>query len=67
MNYSKTAAEIDKAKILMTNSSLMCSSFCITFDLHEAIIGLENQFLIFLRVAILNRFYCIFSDDRPLY
>ena len=59
MNYSKTATKIDKTKILMTNSSLMCSPFCITFDLHEAIIAFENQFLIFLRVAILNMFYCI--------
>ena len=26
--------------------------------LHKAIIGLENQFLFFLRVAVLHRFYC---------
>ena len=32
--------------------------FCNTFDLHYAIIGLENKFLVFLRVAVLYRFYC---------
>ena len=53
----------------MTNGSFMkvesiaeCSAplgaFCYNFDLHEAIIGLENQFLVFLRVAVLHRFYC---------
>ena len=30
-----------------------------TFDLHLAIIGLETQFLVFLRVAFLYKFYCI--------
>ena len=28
-------------------------------DLHEAIIGLENQFVAFLRVVVLHRVYCI--------
>ena len=30
------------------------------FDLHLGIIGLENQFLVFLSVAVLDRFYCTF-------
>ena len=34
-------------------------AFCNTFDLLKAIIGVENQFLVFLRVAVLHRFYCI--------
>ena len=47
---------IEKTKVLKTNSSLMkvqsiaeCSlgAFCNTFHLHEAIIGLENQFMVF--------------------
>ena len=48
----------------MTNGSLMkvessaeCSkggAFCNTFDLHQAIIGLENQFLVCLRVAVFS-------------
>ena len=48
--HSKT----DKTKVLKTNGSLMkvesiaeCSlggAFCNTFDLHYAIIGLENQY-----------------------
>ena len=51
----------------MTNSSLMKVesiaeyshlSILQYFDLHEAIIGLENQFLVFLRMAVLDRFYC---------
>ena len=33
-------------------------AFCNTFDLHQAIIGLEKPFLVFLRVAVLHRFYC---------
>ena len=46
-------SKIDKRKVLKTNGSLMkvesiaeCSlgAFCNTFDLHKAIIGLENQF-----------------------
>ena len=31
-------------------------STCIS---HLAIIGLENQFPLFLRIAVLHRFYCI--------
>ena len=38
-------------------------AFCNTFDLHLAIIGLENQFLVFLRVAVLHRFYCNFKSN----
>ena len=34
-------------------------AFCNTFNLHKAIIGIENQFLVFLRVAVLRRFFCI--------
>ena len=53
-------SKIDKTKILMTNGSLMkvesiaeCSlgAFCNAFDLHSAIIGLENQILVFFLVA----------------
>ena len=49
-------SKIDKTKVLITNGSLMkvesiaeCSlgAFCNTFDLHSAIIGLENQFFVF--------------------
>ena len=52
----------------MTNGSFMkvkvlqnapLGAFCNSLDLHfKAIIGLENQFSVFLRVAILHRFYC---------
>ena len=60
-------SKIDKTMILMTNGSLMkvesiaeCpfGAFCNTFDLHYAITGLENQFLVFFIVAVLHRFYC---------
>ena len=34
-------------------------AFCNTFDLHEGIISLENQFLVVFGVAALGRFYCI--------
>ena len=48
----------------MTNGSLMkvlehFANVCNTIDLHKVIIGLENQFPAFLRVAVLYRFYCI--------
>ena len=36
-------------------------AFCNSFDLHYAIIGLENQFLVFLRVVVLDRIYCTFA------
>ena len=45
----------------MTNGSLMkaksIAEFCNTFHLQLAIIGLENQYSVFLRVAFLHRFY----------
>ena len=34
-------------------------AFCNTFDLHLGIIGLEKQFVVFMRVAILHRFFCM--------
>ena len=48
----------------MTNGSLtkvesIAEWFCNTFDLHLAIIDLENQFSVFFRVAVLHRFYCM--------
>ena len=33
-------------------------AFCTTFDTHLAITGLDIQFSVFLRVAVLHRFYC---------
>ena len=49
MINSKTCnTKIDNTKILLTNGSLMkvesIVEFCNTFDLHLAIIGLENHF-----------------------
>ena len=57
-------SKIDKTKIFMTNGSLMqvesiaeCSHGAVfTFDQHLAIIGLEKQLFVFLRVAVLDRF-----------
>ena len=47
----------------MTTGSLIkvgsIAECCNIFDLHLAIIGLENDLLVFLRVAILHRLYCI--------
>ena len=49
-------SKINKTKVLKTDGTLMqmesiaeCSlgAFCNTFDLHLAIIGLENHFLVF--------------------
>ena len=60
-------SKVVKTNILMTNDSLMkvesiaeCSNASMnTFDLHEAIISHENQILVFLRVVVLDRFYCM--------
>ena len=41
-------------------------AFCNTFDLHLAITGLENQFLVFLRVAVLDRFWCIGKEINTI-
>ena len=66
-NLCNTATQKRQTKILMTNGSLMkvesiaeCSPRRILQynDLHKAIIGLENQFVVFLRVALLDGFYC---------
>ena len=60
-------SKIDKIRILMTNGSLMKAesiaecSFCNTFDLYKAIIGIENRLVVFLRVAVLHRFYCTYD------
>ena len=68
--YCKTCVKLPlknrNNKALNENGSLMkvesiaeCfGAFCNTFDLHLVIIGLENQFSVILRVAILYRFYC---------
>ena len=40
-------------------------AFCNTFDLRLAIIRLENQFMVFLRAAILHMFRCILVSRRP--
>ena len=34
-----------------------------TFDRHKAKVGLENQFLVFLRVAVLHRCNCIMKNE----
>ena len=39
-------------------AKLLTCTFCNIFDL-QAIVGLENQFSVLLRVAVLRRFYCI--------
>ena len=65
-NLCKTATKIYTTKILMTNGSLMkvkklqnapLGAFCNTFDQHYAIIGLEKQFAVFLRVAVQNNIF----------
>ena len=45
----------------MKVKSIAECSFCNTFELHKAIIGLENQLEDILRVAVLHRFNCIFT------
>ena len=61
---------VDKTKVFKTNGSLMkiesiaeCSfgAFCITSDLHQAIIGLENQFLVFFLSGRLRQVLLLFA------
>ena len=56
---------MDKTKILMTNGSFLKvesiegeHSAILLTCIKRQIIGLENQFLVFLRVTVLDRFYC---------
>ena len=42
-------------------------AFCNTFDLHYVTIGLENQFVVFLRIVVLDRFYCILCIEVAMY
>ena len=46
--------------LMKVDSIAECSTriFCNTFDLHKGLIGLEKHFLVFLREAVLDRFYC---------
>ena len=61
---------MDKTKVLMANDSFMkvksiaeckvlqnapIGAFCNTFDLHQAIIGLENQLLLFFLSGCLRQ------------
>ena len=41
-------------------------AFCNTFDLHQVIIGFENQFSVFLREVILHRVYCRLTLDKQV-
>ena len=46
-------------------SNVLLGAVCNTFDLHLAIIDLETQFLVFLRVAVLDRsVYCTRKDSK---
>ena len=54
----------------MTNDCLVkvkSIAECSPFDLHYAIIGIENQFYGLLRVAVLHRFYCTFNKGYAYY
>ena len=71
-------SKIDKTEVLKTNGSLMkvksiaeCSlgAFCNIFDRHQAIIGLENHFLVFflsgcLRQALLYKITFLLNDTH---
>ena len=72
--YSKTCenghSKIDKIKILTKNGSLVRAkvflnaphvAFCNTSDLHEGIIGLENQFWVFFSGGRL-KFFLTFNN-----
>ena len=47
--------------ILLLGSRELQNAPSNTFDLHKAIIGLENQDSVFLKLAVLHRFYCTWT------
>ena len=51
--------KVDDTRASHVSWQLVAGAFCNTFDLHKAIVGLENQFLVVLRMAVLHMFYCI--------
>ena len=62
----KRPLKIDKTWVLFTNGSLIkvediaeCSKGSILqiFNLHLVVIGLEKQFLVFLRITVVHRLY----------
>ena len=70
--YLSGLSKIDKTKILMINGSLMkvksiaeCSPWSILQYFGPALtkIDVENQFLVILRVAILDRYDCTIKRD----
>ena len=71
MIYSKTCLKRplkrDKTKFLMTNGSLMkvtSIAECSKREHSAILIGLENQILVLLRVAVLDKFYCIILQEN---
>ena len=62
-------SKIDKTKILMTNPKLMnvesIAEFCNTLTCIKPYLVLKTNFCSFLRVIVLDRFYCnhIFIDQ----
>ena len=62
---------IDKTKILMKNNSLMkvgsIAEFGNTFELHSAIIGLENQILVFFLSVLLYLNSHVFEAQKIHY
>ena len=60
-----------KSNVLQNRSKVLQNApTCNTFDLHQVIIGLENQFCFFFfwggggGVTVLQRFYCLVLKDR---
>ena len=53
----ESIAECSPWSKVLQNAPL--EAVCNTFVLHYGKIGLENQFSVFLRVAVSHRFYCI--------
>ena len=55
---TRVSLETDNASGYTFMAILLTCTFCNIFD-HQAIVGLENQFSVLLRAAVLRRFYCI--------
>ena len=45
---------------------MLPSKHSATYELHSAIIGIENLFTVFFRVAVLHRFYCTILTNTYL-
>ena len=63
LNESQEVSPVTIGSLMKVKSIAECN----TFDLHEVIIGLENQFVVFLRMAVLYRYPYHVRDSAQIW